>query len=44
MNVHLDAVVSDDSVEVHVHVGFAMMMLREPIRSAIESSIDEYIA
>ena len=36
--------VSDDSVEVHVHVGFAMMMLREPIRSAIESSIDEYIA
>ena len=36
--------VSDDSVEVHVHVGLAMMMLREPIRSAIESSIDEYIA
>ena len=36
--------VSEDSVEVHVHVGLAMMMLREPIRSAIESSIDEYIA
>ena len=36
--------VSDDSVEVRVHVGLAMMMLREPIRSAIESSIDEYIA
>jgi putative polyhydroxyalkanoate system protein len=35
--------VSDDSVEVHVHVGFAMMMFREPIRSAIEGSIDEYI-
>ena len=36
--------VSDDSVEVHVHVGFAMMLMREPIRSAIEGSIDEYIA
>jgi putative polyhydroxyalkanoate system protein len=36
--------VSNDSVEVHVHVGFAMMMLREPIRSAIENSIDHYIA
>ena len=35
--------VFDDSVEVHVHVGLAMMMLREPIRSAIEGSIDEYI-
>ena len=35
--------VSDDSVEVHVHVGLAMMMFREPIRSAIEGSIDEYI-
>ena len=35
--------VSDDSVEVHVHVGFAMMMFREPIRAAIEGSIDEYI-
>jgi len=28
---------------VHVHVGLAMMMLREPIRSAIENSIDHYI-
>ena len=36
--------VSADSVEVHVHVGLAMMMFREPIRSAIEGSIDEYIA
>ena len=35
--------VSDGSVEVHVHVGLAMMMLREPIRSAIENSIDHYI-
>lgn len=35
--------VSDYSVEVHVHVGLAMMMLREPIRSAIENSIDHYI-
>lgn len=36
--------VSDDRVEVHVHVGLAMMLLREPIRSAIEGSIDHYIA
>lgn len=36
--------VYEDSVEVHVHVGLAMMMFREPIRSAIEGSIDEYIA
>jgi hypothetical protein len=36
--------VSDDSVEVHVHVGFAMMMYREPVRASIEGSIDEYIA
>jgi hypothetical protein len=35
--------VFEDSVEVHVHVGFTMMMLREPIRAAIERSIDEYI-
>jgi hypothetical protein len=36
--------VSNDSVQVHIHVGFAMMMFREPIRAAIEGSIDEYIA
>jgi putative polyhydroxyalkanoate system protein len=36
--------VFEDSVEVHVHVGLAMLMLREPIRAAIEGSIDEYIA
>jgi putative polyhydroxyalkanoate system protein len=35
--------VFEDSVEVHVHVGLAMMMLREPIRAAIEGSIDHYI-
>jgi putative polyhydroxyalkanoate system protein len=35
--------VADDSVEVHVDVGLAMMMLREPIRTAIENSIDHYI-
>jgi putative polyhydroxyalkanoate system protein len=35
--------VYEDSVEVHVHIGLAMMMFREPIRSAIEGSIDEYI-
>jgi putative polyhydroxyalkanoate system protein len=36
--------VFEDSVEVYVHVGLAMLMLREPIRAAIEGSIDEYIA
>ncbi len=36
--------VFEDSVEVHVHVGLTMLMLREPIRAAIEGSIDEYIA
>ena len=35
--------VFEDSVEVHVHVGLTMMMFREPIRAAIESSIDHYI-
>lgn len=36
-------VVADDSVEVHVTVGLPMLMLREPIRAAIEESIDHYI-
>ena len=36
-------VVEETSVEVHVHVGFTMMMFRESIRTAIEGSIDEYI-
>jgi hypothetical protein len=38
--------ISDDSVEAHVHVGFAMMMFREPIPilAATEGSIDEYTA
>ncbi len=35
--------VSDSSVEIRVHLGLAMMMLRETIRSAIEGSIDDYI-
>jgi putative polyhydroxyalkanoate system protein len=35
--------VADESVEVHVTVGLPMIMLREPIRAAIESSIDHYI-
>lgn len=35
--------VDDDSVEVRVKLGFALLMLREPIRIAIENSIDEYI-
>ena len=36
-------VVEATRVEVHVRTGLAMMMLREPIRNAIESSIDHYI-
>ena len=36
-------VVEADSVEVHVKVGLPMLMLREPIRVAIEDSIDHYI-
>ncbi len=36
-------VVEVDSVEVHVTLGLAMLMLREPIRSSIEESIDHYI-
>lgn len=36
-------VVMERAVEVHVETGFAMMMFRETIRSAIESSIDDYI-
>jgi putative polyhydroxyalkanoate system protein len=35
--------VAADSVEVHVKVGLPMLMLREPIRIAIEESIDHYI-
>ena len=35
--------VTEESVEVHVTVGLTMIMLREPIRVAIESSIDHYI-
>lgn len=36
-------VVEADSVEVHVTVGLPMLLLREPIRVAIEESIDHYI-
>lgn len=36
-------VVEAESVEVHVKVGLPMLMLREPIRVAIEESIDHYI-
>ena len=36
-------VVEDARVEVQVSTGVAMMMFRESIRSAIESSIDHYI-
>ena len=36
--------VMPDSIEVHVHTGLAMMMLREVIRREIENSIDDHIA
>jgi len=36
-------IVDAQSVEVHVRLGLAMSMMREPIRSAIEESIDHYI-
>jgi len=36
--------VAEEVVEITVRMGFAMMIFREPIRSAIEGSIDEYIA
>ena len=36
-------VVEAGSVEVRVTVGLPMLMLREPIRVAIEESIDHYI-
>ena len=36
-------VVEEQSVEIHVQMGFAMIMFRETIRSAIEESIDDYI-
>jgi putative polyhydroxyalkanoate system protein len=36
-------VVEADMVEVHVTLGLAMLMLREPIRVSIEESIDHYI-
>ena len=36
-------IVEATSVEVFVQTGFAMMMFRETIRSAIEESIDDYI-
>ena len=35
--------VAADSVEAHVTLGLTMLMLREPIRVAIEDSIDHYI-
>jgi len=36
--------VTPDSIEVHVHTGLALMMLREVIRREIENSIDDHIA
>ncbi len=38
---HID--VDDVSVRIHVSMGLTMLMFRESIRSAIESSIDQYI-
>jgi putative polyhydroxyalkanoate system protein len=43
VGVHGHILVEDRSVEVHVRLGLAMLMMREPIRSAIEESIDHYI-
>lgn len=37
-------VVAEQSVEVHVETGFAMILFRETIKTAIEDSIDDYIA
>lgn len=35
--------VADESVEIRVTLGLSLMMLKGPIRMAIENSIDEYI-
>ena len=36
-------IVEESRVEVHVTTGLAMTMFREPIRNAIENSIDHFI-
>ncbi len=35
--------VAQDSVEVHVRLGLALMMLSGPIRLAVESSLDQHL-
>ena len=35
--------IAEDNVEIHITMAITMIMFREPIRSAIESSIDHYI-
>jgi putative polyhydroxyalkanoate system protein len=35
--------VSDTRIELHVRLGFALMMMEGPIRSAIEDALDEQI-
>lgn len=35
--------VTDESIEIHIKLGFALMMLQGAIRQAIENSIDQYI-
>lgn len=42
--VHGHIAVTDDSVEVHIHLGLALAMLGGTIRSTIEDRIDTYIA
>ena len=42
VNGHL--LVSEDSIELEVKLGFALKLMEGPIRSAIESTIDEELA
>lgn len=39
-----DVAVSDNSIEFNVKLGFALMMMEEPIRSAISSALDDHLA
>lgn len=42
VNGHL--IVADESIELEVKLGFALMLMEGPIRSAIENSIDDQLA
>ena len=39
-----DVAIADDSIEFNVELGFALMMMEGPIRSAINSALDDHIA